>query len=536
MRKVVLALVALCAAAIAVCASPPRASALVPVISAGASHTLCVRNNGTLWSWGSGSNGRLGNGGTSSNTVPTQVGSLATWVDCAAGSAHSLGLRSDGTLWAWGQNSNGQLGLGNTTQQTSPTQIGTGTTWADMSAGGSHSLAIKTDGTLWAWGLNSSGQLGLGNTTQQTSPTQVGAATNWAFVAAGYNYSLAIKTNGTLWAWGQNSNGQLGLGNTTSPYTSPTQVGSATTWRWVSAANGTSNWFSLGVRSDGTLWSWGTNSNGQLGLGNTTSPYTSPTQVGTGTTWYEAYAGSNFSLLLRSDRTAWSCGLNSSYQLGLGNTTQYSSPQQITTGPAAWAMGTAGTSFGIAYGYDGNVYGWGLNSSYQLGLGNTATRTTPTALSFSVFPSSGSLSVGTPTTTDFTGVTLSGVATTTTASLGTIPVTDATTTTPGWHLTVSASQFTNGTDLLDTSSLTVSAPTAVSHSYRRTLGPQPTPASGGPFIIDSGSAVTLASAATYTMGSYTIGSSPLTLTLTFPASAYAGTYSTVITLTGVTGP
>ena len=125
-------------------------------------------------------------------------------------------MKTDGTLWAWGYNNDGELGLGNNTNTNVPTQVGEGTSWASVATGALHTLAVKTDGTLWAWGYNYSGQLGLGNNgrgTDKNVPTQVGEGTDWASVAAGASHTLAVNTDGTLWAWGYNNEGELGLGN-----------------------------------------------------------------------------------------------------------------------------------------------------------------------------------------------------------------------------------------------------------------------------------------------------------------------------------
>ena len=139
-----------------------------------------------------------------------------------AGRGYSISIRTDGTLWTWGHNNFGQLGLGDTTNRLVPTRVGTDTNWSRVVAGADHSLAIKTDGTLWAWGANDYGKLGLGDSTEnrqflpfvnndRKSPTRVGTDTNWSRVVAGADHSLAIRTDGTLWAWGSNVEGQLGL-------------------------------------------------------------------------------------------------------------------------------------------------------------------------------------------------------------------------------------------------------------------------------------------------------------------------------------
>ena len=128
-------------------------------------------------------------------------------------------IPADGTPWTYGYNGYGQVGLGNTLSQPTPAQVGTGTTWQSVTAGTYSVLAIKTDGTLWAWGNNQYSQLGNGNgnTTNQLSPVQIGAGASWQHVAAGNVYSATIRTDGTLWNWGLNRNGQLGISSIANP-------------------------------------------------------------------------------------------------------------------------------------------------------------------------------------------------------------------------------------------------------------------------------------------------------------------------------
>ena len=158
-----------------------------------------------------------------------QVGALTTWASISIRGA-SLAVNNDGTLWSWGKNNFGQLGLGNTVYRSSPVQVGTLTTWSTTATGNGHVLAIKTNGTLWAWGKDGYGHLGLGTYyLNKSAPVQVGTLAIWSAVSAGFNGSSAVKTDGTLWVWGNNSNGQLGLGDVIFR-SSPEQAGTPSAW------------------------------------------------------------------------------------------------------------------------------------------------------------------------------------------------------------------------------------------------------------------------------------------------------------------
>lgn len=312
--------------------SPKQVGALTDWLTIAGSRyfSAAVKTDGTLWTWGRNNYGQLGHNNTTSYSSPKQVGALTAWASLGLGSDFMLAIKTDGTLWSWGRNQDGALGLGNTTQYNSPKQVGALTNWSKVTAADSSTLAIKTDGTLWSWGYNLGyGQLGLGNKISYSSPKQVGALTNWLFVSAGSIFTSAIKTDGTLWTWGGNAGGELGLGNLTY-YSSPKQVGALTTW-----LNIASGYCSLATKTDGTLWSWGSNLLGILGLGNTTY-YSSPKQIGALTTWLKVHTrqGIISSFAIKTDGTLWSWGQNSSGQLGLGNTTNYSSPKQV--GSSTW--------------------------------------------------------------------------------------------------------------------------------------------------------------------------------------------------------
>jgi alpha-tubulin suppressor-like RCC1 family protein len=313
-------------------------------VSAGFNHTIATKTDGTLWSWGNNNCGQLGLGNLISRSSPVQVGSRTNWKSVSAGCTlfciHTLATKTDGTLWSWGVGSDGRLGLGTVINHSSPVQVGSLTNWSSVSAGFNHTIATKTDGTLWSWGLSGfSGTLGLGNLISRSSPVQVGSLTNWSSVSAGNNHSLATKTDGTLWSWGTGATGRLGLG-TVINHSSPVQVGSLTNWSSVSGAN-----HSLAIKTDGTLWSWGTGATGRLGLG-TVINHSSPVQVGSLTNW-SSVSGANHSLAIKTDGTLWSWGTGATGRLGLGTVINHSSPVQVGS-LTNWSSVSAGEVHSLA--------------------------------------------------------------------------------------------------------------------------------------------------------------------------------------------
>jgi alpha-tubulin suppressor-like RCC1 family protein len=250
-----------------------------------------VKQDNTLWMWGRGPFGALGDGTTVYKSSPVQIGS-ADWGFVAVGRQHVLAVKTNGALYAWGSNGQGRLGDGTTVYRSSPVQVGALTNWETGSGGGYHTAAIKTDGTLWAWGYNGTGALGDGTRVYKSSPIQVGALTTWSQVSASRSSTLAVKTDGTLWAWGNNDFGVLGLGNTANR-SSPVQVGALTNWSSVKGMNGANGDTCSAIKTDGTLWTWGRGEFGGLGDG-TVVPKSSPVQVGSLTIWSSVSTGSNF--------------------------------------------------------------------------------------------------------------------------------------------------------------------------------------------------------------------------------------------------
>jgi len=244
--------------------------------------------------------------------------------------AGSIGIKYDNTLWAWG-GPNFMYWMGwNVGHKYSPYQLGTDTwsgfartqipTTPDMST----FLGIKTNGTLWAWGNNIGlGTLGNNSIANTLSPVQIGTGTDWKYVqyCQTSGATAALKTDGTLWMWGSNQYGQLGVGNTVNR-SSPVQVGTGTNWARVM----TGYYTTLAVKTDGTLWAWGYNGFGTIGDGTTTNR-SSPVQIGTGTNWSKIRVGYIAANAIKTDGTLW--GWSYAGRYGIASTTVKSSPVQL---------------------------------------------------------------------------------------------------------------------------------------------------------------------------------------------------------------
>lgn len=325
-----------------------------------------------LWTWGAAGSGQLGTNSIVDRSSPVQTVSGGTnWQQVNSNDLFTGAIKTDGTLWLWGLNTNGQLGRNNVISASSPVQTVSATTnWKQVSVGQSHVGAIKTDGTLWMWGLNSDGHLGDRTTISRSSPVQtISGGTNWKQVAVALCFSAAIKTDGTLWLWGGSTGGILG-DNSASGFnkSSPVQtVSGGTNWKEVSFGCRHVG----AIKTDGTLWMWGTGTSGALG-NNSVLNQSSPVQtVSAGTNWKYVNPGTNYTMAIKTDGTLWAWGDGSCGILGTNNLIARSSPVQTVSGGTNWKQVFSAKSQTFAHTAaiktDGTLWLWGLGGNGKLG-------------------------------------------------------------------------------------------------------------------------------------------------------------------------
>ena len=329
-------------------------------VSCGNLHTAAIKTDGTLWVWGNNGSVQLGTNDTINRSTPiTTFAGGTDWKQVSAtGSQSTAAIKTDGTLWVWGQNLYGQLGNNTTTNRSTPVPtFAGGTNWKQVACGFNHTTAIKTDGTLWTWGRNAYGALGDNTTINRCTPvTTFAGGTNWKQVGGGGLHTAAIKTDGTLWTWGLNTAFGLNfvaLGDNTAINRSipVTTFAGGTNWKQVACGG----FYTSAIKTDGTLWTWGCNdltafipnSLGALGDNTIINRSTPVTTFAGGTNWKQVGGGGYFTTAIKTDGTLWTWGQNSSGQLGDNTLINRSIPVTTFAGGTNWKQ-VAGGGFHTA--------------------------------------------------------------------------------------------------------------------------------------------------------------------------------------------
>lgn len=375
------------AAAMIASAISPAAAADTPVwktVSASDNSTYAIKPDGTLWSWGSGEEGELGDGsGVKMASVPQQMGTDSDWKAAYGARGCGFFLKNDGTLWTIGSNEKGMSGVGDgVTKHTTLTQVGTDSDWECVYTSITWCytvLAKKTDGTLWAWGSGETFALGNGKADNVAVPIQVGTDNDWKEASIGNDHVLALKNDGSLWGWGFASYEQL-LNTDQTIVRTPTRLGTET-WASVKAIDNAS----YGIKADGTLWAWGDNQRNLLGLDldmtevgtdETLPNINVPTQITAIPGKVSQISGCEKARVVLAEGKIYTWGDNSNGALGNGKgealeagSGQFEYKPTAITLPdgVVPAAITCGQRFTIVLDTEGALYGWGSNRWGQLG-------------------------------------------------------------------------------------------------------------------------------------------------------------------------
>jgi len=359
----------------------PGSKALTPVavkglsgvlaVAAGGESTCALLEGGGISCWGANWMGQLGNGTTNTLSLPTRVVGIgeseAAAVSIGVGAEHACSVLVDGSVRCWGSNEMGQLGDGTTEDRKSPAVVVGVTNAKTVSCGEQHSCATIADGKVYCWGVDDSGQLGDGvpgdvNSGQTTAAPVIGMSDAVATVA-GARFTCAVKGAGTIDCWGRNSDGQLGIGNTSSSAVPvPVEGLSGVT----AVAAGVDH--ACATTQTGAIWCWGRNTYGQVGNGTILGPVLSPIQLG----FFDAFAaaaGKSHTCAVGTGGVVKCWGSSSNGQLGTGL------PGNKVLEPTAVvdlssAVGVAvGLNHSCAADSAGGAWCWGSNDRYEMGAG-----------------------------------------------------------------------------------------------------------------------------------------------------------------------
>ena len=344
-------------------------------VAAGYFHSLGIQVDGSLWAWGSNTYGQLGDGTNTDRNTPTRIGTDTDWAFVTGGGYFTVAIKTDGTLWTWGRNNYGQLGVDSLINSNVPLQVGTDTDWVTASAGYEYVIAKKSNNQLWSWGNDGVGQLGIVFANNKI-PYFITEA-DWRMVATGHQCTLALKNNGEMWGWGSGENGCLADGNPNGGESTPVLTQNNLNFRKISIGQSTT----IGLKYDGTLWGWGANQEGGVGIGTIAPPgyILNITQIGNSNDWVDMSMGRYHGRAIKTDGSLWIWGYNHAGQLGDGTIVRKSSPVQVGIGNL-WLDTSGGEQHTLALTQNRSLWAWGGNTAGQLGDASNTAKLTPVAI------------------------------------------------------------------------------------------------------------------------------------------------------------
>jgi alpha-tubulin suppressor-like RCC1 family protein len=352
----------------------------------GTYHVCGIKTDNTLYCWGVNNNGQIGNGTSGTNVLyPAQVS--GAWSDVRMqddpnpGPGQTCGIKIDGSMYCWGSNENLQGGYPTTGSSNVPRAVTFGGTWDSLAVGTYSACAIKAaDKTVWCWGKDDQGERGDGGGDGGSSAiaVQESSGASWRLITGGGEYAgsqtfCGIKADDTGWCWGNNDNGQVGDNTSGTARFSPTalSVTGVTTWKTISSGDPVA----CGIKTDGTLWCWGSNEFGTTGngvVGGAGAKTKLPTAVSTTgvTTWKSVSAGSYTACGIKTDDTGWCWGYGNEGNIGDGAPTNRGNPYEFLPG-AKWKMINAGSWPACGIMLNGTLWCWGENEYGGQGIGHT---------------------------------------------------------------------------------------------------------------------------------------------------------------------
>jgi alpha-tubulin suppressor-like RCC1 family protein len=350
----------------AAAAKTPAVAGFEQTVAAGGSHSASIDESGKLWSWGRDDYGQLGDSATMTNqSTPVAVLTSFTFTQVTAGGLHTVALDSTGKLWSWGYDYQGQLGNDTAlTKQATPVAVLSDRTFTQVAAGAYHTVALDNTGKLWSWGADNSGQLGNDAVlTNQATPVAVLSDRTFSQVSAGEYHTVALDNTGKLWSWGADNSGQLGNDAVLTNQSTPVAVFSDRVFSQVSAGGS----HTVALDSTGKLWSWGRDSDGQLGNDAAYFDQSTPVQVSSSRSFTQVAAGYTHTVALDSTGKLWSWGHDYYGQLGndaaLAN---QSVPVEVFSDRSFTQVATGG-AHSLAVDSTGKLWSWGGDSAGQLG-------------------------------------------------------------------------------------------------------------------------------------------------------------------------